>query len=89
MSQDLIHTLIIVMRIPLSEGIMSIEERVFNSCGSLTNIELPSSLTNIGEGAFDADYIVNITWKGLVYTDKDIFNQALIDAGVAIDNTWE
>ena len=43
------------------EGVTSIGRHCFNECSSLTNIQLPSSLINIGNGAFSESNITTIT----------------------------
>ena len=68
------NTNISIITIP--EGVISIGKCCLNGCSSLTNIELPSSITSIGDKAF---YITNISTitipEGVTSIGNECFNE--------------
>ena len=57
------------------EGVTSIGKECFNGCSSLTNIELPSSLINIGYNSFSETNISTITIpEGVISIGKECFS---------------
>ena len=80
------HTGLTSIEIPNS--VTSIGANAFSNTG-LTSVEIPDSVTSIGNAAFQyCKNLISITWKGTVYTEKAVFNQALKDAGIIKTSVW-
>ena len=54
----------------IGENWKSIDKSFFSGCSSLTNIEIPNSITSVGEGAFNGTQWYNNQPDGLVYVGK-------------------
>ena len=62
----------------------------FSGCTSLKTITIPDSVTSIDSTAFTGcTSLASITWKGTTYTNKDVFNQAMKNAGIATADVWK
>lgn len=75
-------------KVVLPENITKIGTNVFTNSTNVTSIEIPNNVTSVGRYAFDTDSLTSVTWNGMTYTDKAIFNQALKDAGIATEDVW-
>ena len=77
--------------VTIPDSVTSIGERAFLGCSGLTSVTIPDSVTSIGSGAFDScDKLTSVT---IVATEKPgasaaAVKQALIDAGVSENITW-
>lgn len=76
----------------IPNSVTVIDGSAFEQCNNLINVTLSDNLQEVGYQIFYyVSGIDTITWKGrtYTYTEKDEFNQALKDAGIAEDEyTW-
>ena len=72
----------------IPEGVTSIGEECFSECTSLTSIQLPSSLINIGERAFSHTNISTITIpEGVTSIGENCFYQCTSLTSVQLPST--
>ena len=75
--------------IDIPDSVTSIRKCAFIACSKLSNIKIPDNISNIESCAFTTcNELTSITWNGTTYTNKDEFNQALKDSGIATEDAW-
>jgi len=72
----------------VEEGITSIGDRAFSSCGSLTSVSIPETVTSIGEFAFTGSRINSIIIpEGVKIIESYAFQQCALLASVTLPST--